>query len=405
MKNRPEVKEFSFKASNVDKEKSTFEGFSAGIGNRDDYDDVISPGAFDKTINERVPAKKVKWLDQHDYTSTQRLWGYVGEAKEVPVTAAEAPKAEGASALLWSKFFSSKVTPAQDALTKIDEGILDGLSIGFRPIRVEYAADSQDDNDDPVFAWLMGRGVRYLKEVAWWETSSVIWGANQAAIVIDGTVKELRSIVDKVLTKGLRVDEHEVRETMTSLGRLLKETGRGDTPLPQKSMLDEMNERFAHTLGHIERRQDANSTDRDKLVLVFDEYLRKYNDRTVAGKAFVSLAQAVVDGKEVPEENSAEETPKEEVTVTQETAVAVEETQEGAAEETPSTPAASAAPDEGTEQHALKDRGGEGTASTEEDAQDAPSEGEGRPDQDPKGTPDLDLVMASLEILELEVQV
>lgn len=221
MVNTTEVKEYSFELKELDRERSTFEGFSAGVGNRDSYDDIILSGAFTKTIEDRVAAGKVKWLDQHSYFSTKALWGNVVEAGEVEVPANLRGRHDGATALIWSKFLSSRIDPnAQIALGKIEEGILDALSIGFSIVKVEFESD-EEDSEDPVWDWIMGNGTRMIIELKWWETSSVIWGANSAALVIPGTVKSLLHFTE-VAKAGEGLTDEVARSAMITLGRAVK---------------------------------------------------------------------------------------------------------------------------------------------------------------------------------------
>jgi hypothetical protein len=233
------------KAVNI--EDSTFEGFSAGIGNLDDGNDRIMEGAFAKTIRERVRAGKVKFLDHHlaknpIRQSTEGLWGTVLEAEEHKLTpkerkelAARAGKAtkDAPTHAILSLTKVSKAQPAQDALVKISEGILDALSIGYIPTadKVKYVpfkvekkrggkAD-EDEEDDPRLLWLLGRAERQLYEVAWWEHSAVIWGQNPFALTLPGTVKELREFAEQAAERGLGEDEAaDVREVIQALQAL-----------------------------------------------------------------------------------------------------------------------------------------------------------------------------------------
>jgi len=221
-----ELKELSF-------DNSTFEGYSAGIGNRDDGDDVILPGAFRKTIRERVPAGRVKLLDGHSPFSTRNLWGKVIKAKEEK---AEKSHPGSPSHLLWSEFQVSRAdSDAQIALKKIDEKILDALSIGYKAIDFEYVLDDEDDDEDPEMAWFFGRAKRELKELAWWETSLVVWGMNEAAL-IPATMKDLMRFAKRVREDNLPVNEDEVREAMRQLGSLLRKSEKD--PETVKKVLD-----------------------------------------------------------------------------------------------------------------------------------------------------------------------
>ena len=84
-----EGKAYPLEVKAVDTDESTFEGFSAAIGNLDASNDRIMPGAFKTTIRERVKAGKVKFVDHHGFGSggppprtTRDLWGKVIEAEE-----------------------------------------------------------------------------------------------------------------------------------------------------------------------------------------------------------------------------------------------------------------------------------------------------------------------------------
>lgn len=254
MRDNLELKAWPFEVKEVDFEASTFEGYSAGIGNLDKGNDEIQPGAFKKTIRERVGSGKVKWLDQHAASnifgaSTESLWGRVLEAEEIELdTAARKELARRMGAkfeetpthALFSKIFASRTTAAQEALTKISENNLDALSIGYIPIKVEYEKfdngkkrpggrqDPEGDNDeDPRILWLLGRAKRKIKEAAWWETSSVIWGMNPAALVLPGTVKALIDVAEEAARGGIEVPQEHVRELVEALQKL------GGCSLPQ----------------------------------------------------------------------------------------------------------------------------------------------------------------------------
>jgi hypothetical protein len=272
-------------------------------------DDIIMPGAFTKTIGERVAAGRVKYIDQHNYNSTRNLWGKILEAREDPLSAVkgqalDVAKEEGATHLLWSKFHVVRVQDAQDALIKIDDGTLDGLSIGYKTTRVEYQSDDEDD-DDPLWAWFMGEGTRKLMEVAWWETSSVIWGANIAALTIDGTVKEMRVVAKKLLVKGASVSDAAVKEALEALGPMLQQLRVHPDEFrsaPNAARAVEFVKRFEGVLFKMEAGKFGDSSARDKLSSAFDEFKRRHRDVEKARNMFVAAATAVANGKEVPQD-------------------------------------------------------------------------------------------------------
>ena len=186
-----ENKSFSFEVKEVDEKESRFEGYSAGIGNEDLGRDVIEPGAFKKTIQERIKSRNVKLLDNHSRASTKNVWGTAVDAEEIKM---EHSDPDGPSHKLWTEFEVSKTDPdAQSALGKIREKHLNQLSIGYKPIKVDFTIDDDSSvKDDPTYAWLIGEATRNIKELAWWETSIVIWGMNPEATIVENSVKTIQ---------------------------------------------------------------------------------------------------------------------------------------------------------------------------------------------------------------------
>ena len=231
-----EQKFFSFAVKHVDLEKSEFEGYSAGIGNRDLGNDIILPGAFKKTIKERVAGGQVKLLDQHMTHSTQSLWGTVLKANEERITGNKIGDPTAPSHKLRTTFSVSEADPnAQVALRKVGERHLDQLSIGYKAIIVEFEVDEADDPDvtssrseDPRWAWYMGNAVRKIKELAWWETSLVIWGMNPAATIIQNSLKTLTEFARHATLNQTHVLESDVKEVMAAMEALLQSPAAGD---------------------------------------------------------------------------------------------------------------------------------------------------------------------------------
>lgn len=257
----------------VDLVGSTFEGFSAGIGNTDDGGDIILPGAFKKSIKERVPSKAVKWLDQHrSFSGVTHLLGFVGDAKEVVAEPEAKAEFEGLTHQLWSKFIASKKQTAQDALRDIDEGILDGLSIGFRPIVVEFEkADGAPDRMSPELAWLFGFGTRKIKELAWWETSSVIWGMNEAALVIPDSVKSLMSRMEAAAQTEGELDERDLLYAYRDLKQLV-EQGEGVPEMLRDPEILTVSKRLDALLEIIEKHHLAPVDHTALVVSMYEEF-------------------------------------------------------------------------------------------------------------------------------------
>lgn len=219
--------QIQFKAE-VDLEESTFEGRSAGIGNMDHGDDIIEPGAFKKTIRERLNRGDVKLLDGHDAFSTRNVWGKAVEAEERPYERLPGKKPDGEEPthVLWTKFFVTRAEPdAQAALRKIEERVLNALSIGYQAVKVEIEpkeGDDFDDDQEPIWEWYMGRAVRRIKELKWMETSLVTWGMNSFAEIVPGTVKRLVEHAQRATANGTPVSETEIKQAIQALSSVLQ---------------------------------------------------------------------------------------------------------------------------------------------------------------------------------------
>jgi len=135
-----------------DPEDGIIEGYASIFSVKDLHDDIIDPGAFAKTISERVPAGKVKLFDTHQWDS-QHMLGTVIEAKED-------------SRGLWFKGQLSNAPSVQDIRLKMLEGHITEASIGFDSIRERF-----EDVE--------GRSIRHIEELKLWEVSVVPFGANE----------------------------------------------------------------------------------------------------------------------------------------------------------------------------------------------------------------------------------
>lgn len=271
-----EHKVFSFELKEVDLSASTFSGFSAAMGNRDLGNDIIAPGAFKKTIKERVSRRYIKLLDNHRSNSTQDVWGTVVEAEEVPF------KGKGPNApthkLLTTFEVSQADENAQTALKKIAEKHLDQLSIGFRSLREEYEADEGTKEEDPRWAWMMGNGVRHIKEVQWWETSVVIWAMNPEAQILANSVTSLLDFAQKAVQSGVRVPDDAVRKTIAALQMLA-----GDD-CPHDGVTDDVHAAVAEVMDAVKRVESLGGMAKDPadvLQALFAQYGEKHGDPTV----------------------------------------------------------------------------------------------------------------------------
>jgi hypothetical protein len=202
------------------------EGYASVFGNRDSMNEVVEKGAFAKTIQESIKSGKVKFVDFHNsFASSENILGVVEEAEEDDYG-------------LKFKARLSSTQRAQDVRTKIKEGILDALSIGYDVVK---------DNVE-------GQ-LRYLTELKLWEISVVPWGANPKAGItgvksnIDLQLKEFIDNVKAMEQKEGRVlsatNKRRVEEAIEALQALLnavepeKSTQHNDEPDNHSSELME----------------------------------------------------------------------------------------------------------------------------------------------------------------------
>jgi len=128
----------------------------------DAHGEIVAPGAFLKTIQDRGARVKVLW--QHDFSSP------IGKAVELH----EDTKG------LYGEGKLSDVPKAGEALELVQDGVLDSFSIGFDYVRTVTLEDTVVAS-----GWFKGDPVRQLLEVKLYEFSPVTFPSNEHA-TIDG---------------------------------------------------------------------------------------------------------------------------------------------------------------------------------------------------------------------------
>jgi HK97 family phage prohead protease len=149
-------KTFSVKITNLDGEGRTVEGYANVFGNVDAVGDIVHPGAFAKTLNER--GGKVKFCWQHDLAEP------IGKMIEMQ---------EDHHGLFF-KALISDTARGRDALALLKDGAVDSFSIGYDSIK-----GATDYTKDPT----TGATIRNLREVKLYEVSLVTLAANELATV------------------------------------------------------------------------------------------------------------------------------------------------------------------------------------------------------------------------------
>jgi len=179
----------------------TLEGYASTFGNVDLGGDVVVKGAFRKTI-ANIKAHGIPLLADH-VPMTSSVLGTIHDARETD---------KG----LWIKAKFSSAPSAQDVRTKMLEGHVNKLSIGYEAM--DHAFEDRD-----------GQRVRLLKEVKLWETSGVVFPMNPEAAIasVKSVVDALQptdrqKLMDEVFTDStepsvlLKVTANETREALQS---------------------------------------------------------------------------------------------------------------------------------------------------------------------------------------------
>jgi HK97 family phage prohead protease len=130
-------------------------GYLSVFGNKDSHGDIITAGAFTKTISERGPngsKPRLKYLRNH---MTDAILGKFTEMREDD----------------YGLYFEAKISDTaigRDTMTLIKDGVLNENSIGYETINEKYDEHAK---------------ANFLTEVKLWEGSAVTWGSNELAAV------------------------------------------------------------------------------------------------------------------------------------------------------------------------------------------------------------------------------
>ena len=168
-----EYKTIIFKGYKLDEEQGIVEHIVSVFGIEDLGGDVVHPGAFTKTIQER--GTRIRVLDSHQRSSILNVLGVPLGLKEVPrdklpaEILQEYPEATGG---LWARTQFLMDTPeGKGAFSRIKSGAVDEFSFGYDTMDEDFS------NDDK------GHEVRNLRTLRLWEYSPVIFGMNPATTV------------------------------------------------------------------------------------------------------------------------------------------------------------------------------------------------------------------------------
>ncbi len=136
-----------------------FSGYASTFNGVDSYGDTIVPGAYKKTIKKRERPVRMRW---NHYGPIIGMWVQMEEDEK-------------------GLFVTGELTPnhsvAQNVYASMKHGAVDGLSIGYRPVKIEDHGD----------------GKRTLKEIELIEVSIVEEPADLGA-----KISEVKNMVDLI---------------------------------------------------------------------------------------------------------------------------------------------------------------------------------------------------------------
>lgn len=165
-------KSYSMEIKAID-DQGHFSGYGSVFDVKDDWDDIIVKGAFEKSLAAKMPVM----LWQHDSAE--------------PIGVYESIKEDDIGLWLEGRLILD-VEKGREAYILLKNRAIKGLSIGFVPLAWEW--ETRDDTR-----------VRILKEVDLWEVSLVTFPANPKATVDE--VKTVRGLENFLRDAGMSRSE------------------------------------------------------------------------------------------------------------------------------------------------------------------------------------------------------
>lgn len=170
------------------------EGFISSTGGPPDLmDDIIEPGAFTKTVKEKLPKNEIKVLQEHMHA--------IGLAEKVE---------EQNDGMVFGVGKISNTPTGRDTLVLAKDKVFNRFSIGFSIVK----ASNRFDNPD---------GIRFIQELILHEFSPVLFPANPRAVIsgIKSMIRERVGSLDQ-----LDALDHLTPDDLMNLDGQLKALGR-----------------------------------------------------------------------------------------------------------------------------------------------------------------------------------
>lgn len=202
------MKDLEFKSFQISEHKAdesgnlVIVGYGAIFGNLDSYGDIIQPGAFAETLSERK--ERIAFCYQHD------TWNPVGKILEI---------SEDSKGLLLKVMISAA---EMDIQTKVREGILKEMSIGYRVMEAK-----EEDRE--------GENVRLLTKLKLYEVSLVTIAANPLAIITGMKSEEGKEYLEGEFNRLLAIIKNEnINYEIRKLKAVVTSVLALEKPEPQK---------------------------------------------------------------------------------------------------------------------------------------------------------------------------
>lgn len=216
-----QLKSFPFDVK-ADTEKRTFEGYASVFGNVDAYGEVVDHGAFTKTVAERLPKRLIKILWQHFD----------------PLGMPQSMHEDSHGLYVVGKV--SKTQLGDEALTLMQDGVVDRMSIGYSVIKEEFDHEAK---------------TTHLKELKLYEFSPVTFPANEEAVITALKSAEIRTLLKRVpgLAETNGIERADIEGAIKALTALLARMEPGQpTPTEQEPRTHGFDpEQFQSILGDL----------------------------------------------------------------------------------------------------------------------------------------------------------
>ena len=175
-----ERKAFPIEIMQIDGEAGIVEAIVAVMGNIDDGNDIIHPGAFVKSITER--SGSIPMLDNHNHFEGKDVIGNPLEIREIgrdalpPTLLAKFPSATGGLFTRTQFFIDEPSDNSAMIFRRIKAGAINQYSIGFDALDTDNSVEVNSDGAE--------RDVRNIRTIRLWEFSPVIFAMNTATTTV-----------------------------------------------------------------------------------------------------------------------------------------------------------------------------------------------------------------------------